>query len=192
MFSGYKHTNEWNHLISKAIRKPYLGTIKSRWRVVSTKSESIRITLYTEKFKRSLACSLFLFTLLLILLYTKQLLHGKYLLIFGLPFIWLFLGLGFGYRRELIWLRKSDKIIFVFGFYSFLKEISVNRSYLSGKLQWSSRPKRKRKTPIIYLYNKQSDSCLKLIAASRRLWIVPVFGALSEILEGRCIDETKG
>jgi hypothetical protein len=125
----------------------------------------------------------------LTLLINKRPLYDEYSWYFVVPAIWLFIGFRFGYTRKLLWKRNSDKIDFVFGIYPFLKSVSLDKNCLSARLQWSDKPRNPK--PIIYLYNsKYSDSFLKLVTAARRQWIVPVLDALSEILDGCCIDET--
>ncbi|NIP25129.1 MAG: hypothetical protein GWN67_17565 [Phycisphaerae bacterium] len=192
----YQHDDisQWNCLISKATKTSYLGHIGTTWRVINTARGNIRISLFNEKFLQYLICSIsvliaLLLVLLLLTLFTKRPLSGKDSWYFVVPAIWLFFGLRFGYTRKLLWKRNNDKIDFIFGFYPFLKSVSLNKKYLSARLQWSNKTKCTK--PIIYLYNsKYSDSCLRLVTATRRQRIVPVFDALSEILDGRCIDET--
>jgi membrane-bound metal-dependent hydrolase YbcI (DUF457 family) len=190
MLSQHDDFSQWNCLISKATKKSYLGRVGTRWRVISKARGNIRISLSHENFMSSLVGSIFMVIFFsLTLLLSKRPVYGKHFWIFVVPVIWLFLGLRFGYTRKLLWKRNSDKIDFIFGFYPFLKSISLNKSSLSAKLQWSNKTKCTK--PIIYLYNsKYSDSCLKLVTATRRQRIVPVLDALSEILDGLCIDET--
>lgn len=192
MASDCNDSNGWDYVSSRAIKKPYLGVIQTRWRVITRTEEVTRITLYKEKFVSSLVCAILLSVLLVLLLVlvsrTKEL-YGEHFWVFTIPCIWLFLGLNFGYRRELVWKKNSDEISLVFGFYPFVRTVSLNKNTLSARLEWSKR--RKRKIAIIYLYdNKDVHFCMKLIGATRRAWIIPVFGGLSEILEGRCTDET--
>lgn len=192
--SQHDDISQWNCLISKATKTSYLGHIGTRWRVINTARGNIRISLFNEKFMQSLICSISVLIALLLLLFlllvlTKRPLVGKDSWYFVVPVIWLFVGLRFGYTRKLLWKRNNDKIDFIFGFYPFLKSVSLNKSYLSARLQWSNKTKCTK--PIVYLYNsKYSDSCLKLVTATSRQWIVPVLDVLSEILDGRCIDET--